>query len=306
VAARRAEEAPGRPRPRPGPAATAPPPPPAAGPVNGYSRRPGRTLARPEPPAGQVVAAAGNAIVTAARVGRLLGRSGWRIAKQLPGVAVVEQQAHRLREVAGAELIRLLEVPQARFAGGSAEEQRVMTLLKDADSDPAPLRSAMSELLDRSSASTSGKSREYLFGTIVSQLVPDEARILAALAGGRSFPVVDVIAKQVGRSTSRTVLPHVSTVGDAAGVAVRDDTPTYLARLRGFGLVEFGPADDDLGAQYETLAGARAVLDAKADIERTKLGSARLARRTVRLSPLGREFWAACAPAPDNRTRRTS
>jgi Abortive infection alpha len=245
---------------------------------------------------GQLVDAAGSAIVSAARVGRLLGRTGWRIARQLPGMSAVEQQAQRLREAAAAELLRLLEVPQQLFGTGSFEDQRVMMLVRNAATDPAPLRTAMNELLTRSVQSSRTSSREYLFGTIVSQLVPDEARVLAALADHPPFAALDVLAKQ-GRRAERAVLANASTVGGAAGIALPRNTPTYLSRLHGLGLVEFGPANDALADDYTRLADDEAVRDARRRIETGRLGSVRLARKTVTLSALGREFWAACAPS---------
>ena len=63
-----------------------------------------------------------------------------------------------------------------------------------------------------------------------------------------------------------------------------------------FGLVEFGPAADELGEEYDKLAVDGAVQEARAQIERNKMGSAKLIRKSVALSPLGTEFWAACAP----------
>ena len=277
-----------RPRPRPTPSRRRRPSLPTA-----------RGLALPEPAqTGQVVAAAGNAIVTGAKLGRILGRSAWRIAKQVPGVVVVEQQAQKLRGLAAAELARLLEVPQFRTGTTSEEEQRAMLLVQNGASDPEPLRSAMSELLERSAGVADGRSREYLFGTIVSQLVPDEARILAVLAErSEPFPAVDVVAKHVGRATSRTVLANVSTIGAAAGVGVPLDTPTYVGRLQAFGLVEFGPAPERLETAYKLLAEDPAVVAARSRIEDGKLGSPRVVRKTVALSPLGREFWTACAPS---------
>jgi hypothetical protein len=284
VAARGADAQPARPSPRPR--------------FGGDTkRRAGGALALTEQAAnGQLVAAAGNAIVSAARVGRILGRSGWRIAKQLPGVTLVEQQAQRLRQAAGAELVRLLDMPQQFFGSASGEEQRVMMLVQNSNSDPAPLRTAMNELLSRSSESTVGKSREYLFGTIVSQLVPDEARILAALAAGDRFAAVDVVAKHVGRSTTRTVLSNASSVGTTAGITPARNVPTYITRLLGLGLVEFGPPADDLASEYDQLAIDDAVQEARAMIERGKLGSPKVIRKTVTLSSLGRDFWSACAP----------
>jgi hypothetical protein len=277
VAARRTQASFSRPRPQP---------------------RSGVTKATtPDPrPNGQLAIAAGSAIVTAARVGRLLGRSGWRIAKQLPGVTVVEQQAQRLRQAAAAEMLRLLEVPQQFFGTASPEEQRVMMLVQNSDTDPTPLRTAMSELLHRSSVSTDRTSREYLFGTIVSQLVPDEARILAALANGERFAALDVVARQVGRPGSRTILTNASAVGKAAGVSWPQHTTTYVARLQSFGLLEFGPPSDDLNQQFGQLVADEAVQAARKHIDSGKLGSAKLIRKSVTLSPLGRDFWAACAP----------
>jgi hypothetical protein len=212
---------------------------------------------------------------------------------------VVEQQAQRLRQAAASELARLLELPQSLFTPASGEDQRVMMLVRDAATDPEPLRTAMSELLERSAQRGTGRGREYLFGTIVSQLVPDEARILAVLAAQPPFPVVDVAAKPVGRSTSRTVLANLSPVGLSAGVSTPSDTPTYLGRLLAFGLVEFAPAREERSGgdnRFKELVTDPAVAEAKAHIERHKLGTPRILRKTVTLSPLGREFWSACAP----------
>jgi hypothetical protein len=221
-------------------------------------------------------------------------------------MAAVEREAKRLGHGLGTEVLKLLDVPQQLFGTASPEEQRVMMLVQNAGSDPAPLRTAMAELLDRSTESGGSRSRDYLFGAIVSQLVPDEARILAALATGQGFAVVDVVAKQVGRSTARTVLRNVSTVGIAAGVSTPEDVPTYLARLANFGLVEFSQTSGELSAQFSALQDDAAVKRARAQIESAKQGSAKLVRKTVTLSALGREFWAACAPSRPDTQQRSS
>jgi abortive infection alpha-like protein len=240
----------------------------------------------------QVIAAAGGAVVTAARVGRLLGRSGWRIARQLPVVDAVEQQAHKLRHAAAAELLKLLELPQSYGSAPSAEEHRAMLLVQDAGGDAEPLRTAMTELLERSTDPDRTRSREYLFGTLVSQLVPDEARILAQLAIGGTYAVVDVVAKQIGRSPSRTPA----------------NTPTYVTRLHSLGLVDIDPAGDavdQLADQFDRLAADPDVRRARSEIDKSRGGSAKVVRRALRLSALGREFWTACAPSGTALARRS-
>jgi len=252
----------------------------------------------------QVVAAAGTAIVTAARVGRILGRSGWRIARQLPGGQTLEREAQRLQQAAVNEARRVLQIQQSTPNPGrqaTAEEARAAVFIQTADPGTAPLRSAMGELLERSVEATRSDTREYLFGTIISQLVPDEARILSALSSGGSFAAGDLVQRS-RRAAPRTLLANASTVGRSAGVVTPDNTPTYLTRLLGFGLVEFGPEDESLDVQYDMLSTDNVVTEAKRAAEQAKQGGAvKLVRKTVRMSALGREFWAASDPSAVSR-----
>jgi len=238
----------------------------------------------------QVALAAGRAVVTVARAGRLLGRTGWRLARQLPGVSTVEAQVQRVGATLAGELGRLLDAPAGQRT--SADEQRAMALLQNAATDPEPLRSAMSELLERSADQRGGRGNDYLFGTIISQLVPDEARILAALVGGREYAVVDVVVKPA-RGAGRVELANASTVGRAAKVAHPGNTGTYLTRLHGFGLIDFGPATPELASQYDVLGDDPAVQRVKSAVEG---GRARLERKRVTLSRFGAQFWDAAAP----------
>jgi hypothetical protein len=286
-----ADDRSGRPRPAPSPATSSP----AAAPLLPIRRR-----TTPQP--GQVVAAAGGAVVAAARFGRLLGRTGWRAARQLPGVAAVEDAiehgAQRIGAVAVAELRRRADPtpPATATVAASAEELRAMAVVVDGAGDAQPLRTAMSELLSRSVPTGQRRGNEYLFGTIVSQLVPDEARILATLAAAREpgFPVVEVLARQ-GRANAPSV-GNLSNVGEAARVAVPANVPTYLDRLRGFGLIEYGPEAGVLASDYQALERSPDVKDARRRLDRRRRGASRLVRKTLTLSPLGREFWAASAP----------
>jgi hypothetical protein len=262
----------------------------------GAGRVPARTDSAPSAP---VVAAAGTAVAGAAKVGRLLTRSGWGLARRLPGGRAVQREVQRLQNIALDELRRLLDVPVTASANGAKHvERRVFTIIDDDVEGPEPLRSAMSELLERSVEVDRTESREYLYGNIISQLVPDEARILAALAGGAPFAAIDVVAKHhLGRGRSRTVLANASSVGRAAGVATPDSVPAYVTRLHQFGLVEFGPADDAIAMQFDILAADSAVQAAEASVEARREGSAKHIRKTLTISSLGRDFWAACDPS---------
>jgi hypothetical protein len=274
--------------------------------TNGRPTSAGRGLARVEPvPTAQVVAAAGTAIVGAAKVGRLLTRSGWGFARRLPGGRAVQREVQRLQDVALTEVRRLLDVPEGAPANGAThDERRVMSLIQNSGDDSAPLRSAMHELLERSVEADRTASRDYLYGSIISQLVPDEARILAALADGAPFAAIDVVAKPIGRSATRTVLANASTVGRAAGVATADNVPIYVTRLHHFGLVEFGPPDDSIATQFDILAADSVVQAAEATIEARRQGSPKHVRKTLTISQFGRDFWGACDPSKPALTTR--
>lgn len=253
-------------------------------------------VARVEP-AAQVVAAAGTALVATAKVGRLLTRSGWGLARRLPGGQALQREVQRLQDAALTEVRRILDVPEGLpTRGATVDEQRAVLLIQDS-TGPEPLREAMNELLERSVEVDRSTSRQYLFGNIISQLVPDEARIMAALADGTAFAAGDVVAKAFGRSTPRPVLQNASTVGRSAGVANPENVPHYVTRLLTFGLVEFGPPDDRLATQFDILAADSQVQAAEASAQARHLGSPKLVRKTLSISSFGREFWAACDPA---------
>jgi hypothetical protein len=258
---------------------------------------PPRSVPRVEVQPSQLVAAAGSAIVTAGRFGRLIGRSGWRVARQLPGAKTVEREAQRLQAYATNEARRILAQPaSAPSSRTSAEEQRAVDYIRNTDPGAAPLRSAMNELLERSVEATRIDSRGYLYGTIISQLVPDEARILAAMSDGTQFAAGDVVYKP-RRGQNRILVANVSSVGRQAGLVSPDNVPTYLTRLHSFGLVEFGPEDDGFSVQYDILASDQSVQNARKGVEPRRRGSVRLERKSVGLSPFGREFWAASDPS---------
>jgi Abortive infection alpha len=254
-----------------------------------------------------VAAVAGGAGVAAVRVGWFLGRSGLRAARRVPVVDAVEQRAQRLRHAAAAQLLKLLEIPPGALPPAPGrDEHRPVT--QDLSADLDPLRTAMTELLDRATDPDRARSRDYLFATLVNQLVPDEARILAQLATGGTYAVVDVVAKQLGRSPSRTVLSNVSTIGIAAGISVPANTPTYVTRLHTLGLIDIEPAGDavdQLADQFDRLGANPDVRRARGEIDRSRGGSAKVVRQTLRLSSLGREFWTACAPSGTTLARRS-
>lgn len=155
----------------------------------------------------------------------------------------------------------------------------------------ASLGDIMGGLLEKSILDTPHDSRRALHWALIRELVPDEARILAALADGSVYPLIHVAEPGRGGDDQR-VLENASSVGRAAGVVLVDRTHLYVGRLRRIGLVETAPQDPGLREEYEILLTDVVVRAAMAKAGRGPR-SARVIRRTLRISQLGRELWDA-------------
>jgi hypothetical protein len=163
---------------------------------------------------------------------------------------------------------------------------------------PSPLKVAESldlklhRLLERALENSSGSSRQELFHKILDQIVPDEARIIGALSDGSASPLLHVYARNRAGLVGEVVLENASLIGKTANLALPHLTPTYVSHLLSLGLVETGPEDATLKAEYEILGADTMVLRAIKKAARGPI-PARIDRFTLRLSGLGIELWNA-------------
>jgi hypothetical protein len=178
------------------------------------------------------------------------------------------------------------------------------------DENPAPARSqassparapaqtaseALAQLMEASLEQTETSAREALLLRIIRQLVPDEARILAALADGHASALMHLGAgPMVGPATQRW-LENLSPVGKEAGVQLVDQTSAYISHLRELGLLESGDEDKSLQLKYQLMEGDTKVRKTAEEIEKSGLRP-KFFRRTLVMSEAGRAFWAACEP----------
>jgi hypothetical protein len=145
-------------------------------------------------------------------------------------------------------------------------------------------------LLDRSMYTSPDGSRDALYMNLLHSLVPDEARIFAALSDGSAYPVVHVAEPTAGNPVY--LLKNASTVGRASGVSLPQNTPLYLTRMIGLGIAEIGPGAAKMSDEYDILLTDSTVRAALA-LGRRGVRAARVVRRTVRISDLGQELWEA-------------
>ncbi|MBI3227668.1 MAG: DUF4393 domain-containing protein [Mycolicibacterium cosmeticum] len=165
-------------------------------------------------------------------------------------------------------------------------------LTEQADEDaPVTPTTLLRALLDRSMYTSPDGSRDVLYLNLLQSLVPDEARILAALSDGSAYPVLHIAEPGVGNTPS-FVLKNASTIGRQSGVSLPMHTPLYLTRMLALGLVRLGPEAPSMYDEYEMLQTDNTVATALG-LARRGIRGARVIRRTVHISDLGLELWEA-------------
>lgn len=153
-------------------------------------------------------------------------------------------------------------------------------------------RTSLDSLLARAVDQDTVTGRSDWYASVVAQLVPDEARIIAALVDAPPPPLIHVLP----RRGAERILENASLVGRLAALTVPDLTPAYVSHLRSLGLVATGPEDSANEQGYELLLADRNV---RAALKEGTLGKfpARVVRRTLVLSERGRGLWEHYRPA---------
>jgi hypothetical protein len=228
-------------------------------------------MARPNPLS--LVRLPATALRTGAKVG--LGVAGWweRQAMGLLGSRIEHAQGQRA----------LTAGPAPYSSNGSAAP------------DPADLGPRMKALLDQALANTPADSNLDLFHRILDQLSPDEARILGALSDGHASPLIHVRPLSPAGMLGEPTLENASLIGKMANVSLPHLTPQYVTHLLALGLVQVGPERSALKDEYQILLADSGVMKASKRATRGPIAP-RIERHTLRLSPLGRQLWAACFP----------
>ncbi|KAA1415503.1 DUF4393 domain-containing protein [Nocardioides humilatus] len=160
---------------------------------------------------------------------------------------------------------------------------------------PKPSRSLdqkMQSLLDRALDQSTDGSQSELYHRIIDQLVPDEARIISALSDGSSSPLVTIRTRTPAGGAGKVLLANASLVGRTANLALPHMTATYVSHLLSLGLLERGPEDTAMKQDYEILMAETYILKAIKAASRGPL-PARIDKRTVRVTTLGRGLWEA-------------
>jgi hypothetical protein len=125
---------------------------------------------------------------------------------------------------------------------------------------------------------------------ILSELAPDEGRILRLLLVDGPQPAVDIrTGGPVGLVRSRLIAPGLSMIGARAGCRYVDRVPSYLNNLFRLGLVWFSRETLRDPLDYQVLEAQPEVLGAIHSVRHAKV-----VRRSIHLTPFGEDFCRVC------------
>ena len=157
------------------------------------------------------------------------------------------------------------------------------------------LRRRGAELLRRAADVDFDEVAHPAYARIISELAPDEARILRMLAREGPQPSVDVRAANLIGMGSQLVASGLNMIGAQAGVRHRDRVPAYLNNLYRLGLIWFSHEPLEDPARYQVLEAQPDVLQAIKETSRAKT-----VQRSIHLTPFGHDFCDICLPLDIN------
>lgn len=248
--------------------------------------------------------------------------TGWALTKsvhvsrRVATAAASPREALRLaRDVRQSTQSLLLDVINAtevgqRVSGGAApaaEAARrvvndVVSSQRSSDHDQHPdarrngdvpartLRDEGEQLLRRSRDVRDEVDAHPAYERILSELAPDEGRVLRLLLLEGPQAAVDVrTGGPLGLLSSRLIAPGISMIGARAGCRYVDRVPSYLNNLFRLGLIWFSRETLRDHLRYQVLEAQPEVLEAMHSV-----AYAKVVRRSIHLTPFGEDFCRVC------------
>ncbi|MGZ4172952.1 MAG: Abi-alpha family protein [Solirubrobacteraceae bacterium] len=229
------------------------------------------------------------------------GLEAWRRAgTRMARAATSPEEAARLAEDFGAglrnyarELLGITDLDE-RVRQLMPPQTGPATSARGRRHEPAAtlsLREQGAELLRDSADVNYEEGAHPAYERILTELAPDEGRILRLLATEGSQPAIDVRSSNLIGVGSQLVAPGLNMIGAQAGLRHVERVPAYLNNLNRLGLVWFShePIGDPMG--YQVVEAQPEALDAI-----KQAGRAKTVHRSLRLTPFGQDFCEVCLP----------
>ena len=234
---------------------------------------------------------------------RLTVTAGWRVLGWTTGTALHTGNEVLSRALNGEPATVILQDVAAEIRGAA------LTALNGQNGSPGPahrdartpvpatadeLRARGAALLDQSADVTArgDDAGHPAYVRILSEITPDEARILRLLYAAGPQPAIDVRTYRPLGIGSELVAGGLNMIAEHAGLRRIDRIHPYLTNLNRQGLIAFSKEKVDDPDRYQLVEAQPPVSDALARAGRMP----KIVYRSIMLTTFGRDFCHACLP----------
>ncbi|MDQ3572435.1 MAG: DUF4393 domain-containing protein [Actinomycetota bacterium] len=216
---------------------------------------------------------------------RMIARDAEKAARELAAASGVDR---RVRDAAASS--------DTLQSAGQAVSRVVGAMPSGGTRSSGPtLQESGEALMQRSRDVWNEEEAHPAYERILSELAPDEGRILMMLLRKGPQPSVDVrTGGPIGILSSRLIAPGLTMIGARAGLRYTDQVPAYLNNLFRLGLVWFSRETLRDALQYQVVEAQPDVLEAMHSVRYPKI-----VRRSIHLTPFGEDFCRACLVSED-------
>lgn len=200
-----------------------------------------------------------------------------------PATAILQEAANDLRNVAW----RALGLQDGLLPRASSPDRQPAR-----DSSPEDLQRRGSDLLRRSNDVHVVEDTHPAFARILSEITPDEARILRFIYLEGPQPAIDIRTNRPLGIGSVLVAGGMSMVAEHAGLRNLDRVHQYLTNLSRLGLIDFSKEQVSNPTRYQVIEAQPKVAAALKSAGRAP----KIIQRSLRLNTFGEEFVRTCLP----------
>jgi hypothetical protein len=207
-----------------------------------------------------------------------------------PAAAIIQEAASDLRSVALRALGLDPETLPSVGLGGPAAPQVDRTVTRGASTKELQKRGY--DLLRRSNDVNVVEDTHPAFARILSEITPDEARILRFIYLEGPQPSLDIRTFRPLGIGSELVAAGLSMIAEHAGLRNMERIDQYLTNLSRLGLVDFSREPVSNPNRYQVIEAQPKTIAAMKSAGRAP----KLVQRSVRLTSFGEEFVRTCLP----------
>lgn len=252
------------------------------------------------------VPSAGELLRGAAGLVEVAWKASWKLASLTAQASVVGSNYVMDRAVAGDSAAAIMQeaVSDLRIAAwkalgimGAPDPRAVAAERANRDNNTAELRRRGAELLRRSNDVHVVEDTHPAFARILTELTPDEARVLRFLYLEGPQPSIDVRTARPLGIGSELVAGGLNMIGEHAGCRNVDSISQYLTNLQRLGLIEFSKEQVSNPQRYQVVEAQPKVVEAMKLAGRMP----KVVHRSILLNDFGRTFCETCLPLGDLR-----